>query len=64
MCLLSAFFITGLSAKAQQVVTQHNDLKRTGWNAGEKQLTQANVSRGDFGKIFTRAVDDQIYCQP
>ena len=49
---------------AQNVITQHNDLKRTGWNAAETQLTQANVSNGSFGKIFTRSVDDQIYCQP
>ena len=46
------------------MVTQHNDLKRTGWNPAETQLTQANVSGGSFGKIFTRVVDDQIYCQP
>jgi hypothetical protein len=56
--------ISILPLKAQQVVTQHNDLKRTGWNSAEKQLTQANVSGGSFGKIFTRTVDDQIYCQP
>src|SRR5450631_308364 len=56
--------ISILPLKAQQVVTQHNDLKRTGWNSAEKQLTQANVSGGNFGKIFTRTVDDQIYCQP
>jgi hypothetical protein len=30
----------------------------------EIHLTQANVGGGGFGKIFTRAVDDQIYCQP
>src|SRR5664279_3238469 len=55
---------SSLSLQAQQVVTQHNDLKRTGWNPAESLLTQANVSGGSFGKIFTRAVDDQIYCQP
>jgi len=58
------FLISILPLKAQQVVTQHNDLKRTGWNSAEKQLTQANVSGGSFGKIFSRVVDDQIYCQP
>jgi len=51
-------------APAQNVVTQHNDLKRTGWDANETNLTQANVSGGQFGKIFSRSVDDQIYCQP
>jgi hypothetical protein len=53
-----------LPAMGQNVVTQHNDLKRTGWNPGETQLTQANVSGGTFGRIFSRAVDEQIYCQP
>ncbi len=49
---------------AQSVLTQHNDVMRTGWDAGETILTQANVSGGTFGKIFQINVDDQIYCQP
>jgi hypothetical protein len=61
---LACLLITVLPVAGQQVVTQHNDLKRTGWNPAETQLTQANVSGGTFGKIFTRFVDDQIYCQP
>ncbi len=61
---LALLLFSTLTLNAQQVVTQHNDLKRTGWNAAEIHLTQANVSGGSFGKIFTRAVDDQIYCQP
>ncbi len=63
--LFLAFFLSlFFSSEAQHVTTQHNDLKRTGWNAGETQLTQANVSGGSFGKLFIRAVDEQIYCQP
>ena len=42
----------------------HNDLKRTGWNQHETILTTDNVSNGNFGKIFSRTVDDQIYAQP
>ena len=61
---LGFLLFSALTLRAQQVVTQHNDLKRTGWNAAEIQLTQANVAGGSFGKIFTRAVDDEIYCQP
>ena len=45
------------------VLTQHNNLKRTGWNSNETQLTQAAVT-SNFGKLFTRTVDDQIYTQP
>lgn len=57
-------FLYFIPVRAQNVITQHNDLKRTGWNQGETQLTQANVAGGNFGKIFSRDVDDQIYCQP
>src|SRR5450631_3454215 len=52
------------SVDAQSVLMQHNDLKRTGWDAGEATLTQANVSGGTFGKLFQVNVDDQIYSQP
>lgn len=46
------------------VVTQHNDNSRTGANLGEKILTTANVNIAQFGKLFTRAVDAEIYAQP
>ncbi len=58
--LMMSFYIVG----AQNVIMQHNDLKRTGWDAGENTLTQANVSGGTFGKLFQITVDDQIYSQP
>jgi hypothetical protein len=58
--LLMSFF----SASGQNVLMQHNDLKRTGWDAGETILTQSNVSGGTFGKIFQVTVDDQTYSQP
>src|SRR4051794_30670460 len=52
-------------ANAQvNVLTQHNDLKRTGWMNKENQLTTTNVNKTSFGKLFTRTVDDQIYAQP
>lgn len=46
------------------VLTQHNNLQRTGWNSREAILNQANVSGGNFGLVFKRTVDDQIYAQP
>ena len=58
--LAIAFFNAG----AQNVLTHHNDNKRTGWDQGETTLTQANVSGGTFGKLYQYNIDGQVYCQP
>jgi len=58
-----AFFT--ISANAQvDVLTQHNDLNRTGWNNQETQLNSKNVKTGSFGKLFTDALDDKVFAQP
>jgi len=46
------------------VLMQHNDLERTGWNPAESILNQDNVAVDSFGMVFSRQVDDQIYAQP
>ena len=46
------------------VLTQHNDLARTGANLNESLLSTSNVNAKQFGLLFTREVDDQIYAQP
>jgi hypothetical protein len=46
------------------VLTQHNDLARTGANLQETLLNTANVNSNRFGLLATREVDDQIYAQP
>jgi hypothetical protein len=46
------------------VLTFHNDNLTSGLNAGEVQLTPANVTVGSFGKLFATALDGQVYGQP
>jgi outer membrane protein assembly factor BamB len=46
------------------IYTYHGDNMRTGWNSHETVLTQANVSTRQFGHLWERAVDGQIYAQP
>jgi hypothetical protein len=46
------------------VLTQHNNDQRTGANLNEVVLTPSNVSTRQFGMLFRRVVDDQIYGQP
>jgi hypothetical protein len=51
-------------AQAVSVLMQHNDTGRTGSNLRELALNTSNVNVNQFGKLFTRAVDGQIYAQP
>ena len=63
--LLLLFTVSALSGFSQvSVLTQHNNLYRTGWNNKEIILNTKNVNRRTFGAMFSRTVDDQIYAQP
>ncbi|HEY4677189.1 MAG TPA: hypothetical protein VIJ01_08515, partial [Candidatus Angelobacter sp.] len=44
--------------------TYHADKFRSGVNLQEFALTKSTVKSTTFGKVFTRAVDGQIYAQP
>ena len=46
------------------VLTQHNDLARTGAAAHEDILTPANVSSGQFGFLGSVPLEGKIYAQP
>ena len=60
----SAELVAQPNPQSVSVLTQHNENTRSGWNASETVLTTANVEPRKFGKVFSLAVDDQVYAQP
>src|ERR1700722_19832295 len=64
--LVAALILSTALATAAQisVLTQHNDIGRTGQNMNETILNTSNVNVAHFAKLFSLPVAGQIYAQP
>src|SRR5450631_1299360 len=53
-----------ISQNHTNVLTNRNDMVRTGQNLTETVLTSSNVKSSSFGKLFSVAVDGKVDAQP
>lgn len=56
--------ISKASTAKINVITYHNDTRRTGWNSSETTLTPSAVSGSSFGLLKQVTLDDQVDAQP
>src|SRR5689334_19784600 len=65
ICFVAVLCCRGyVPALASDVLTQHNDVGRTGAVLDETQLNTTNVKVGKFGKLWRLYADGQIVAQP
>ena len=62
--LLAGLLFFSLPFPAADLITQHNDISRTGANLLETTLSPAVLRSGRFGRIASLCVNGQIYAQP
>ncbi|MGH9445875.1 MAG: pyrrolo-quinoline quinone [Terriglobia bacterium] len=62
--LLFLFFPGGRVARAQDVLTYHDNNARTGEYLHETLLSPANVNKDSFGKLFVIPVDGKVDAEP
>src|SRR6266481_1302207 len=63
-CFSAGERTAGAASGPVAVLTSYIDSSRTGANLTETILTTNNVNTNQFGLLYTRPVDDQIYAQP
>lgn len=61
---VTAIALFGVGHCQTDVLTQHNDKYRTGWNPTETVLTHQAVQGGGFRRLYSLPVNGQIYAQP
>ncbi len=69
LIILAVLVVGGHAASARaggqaNVLTQHNDVARSGVTFGEEILSPSTVAGGAFGKVGTLPVDGRVYAQP
>jgi LGFP repeat/HYDIN/CFA65/VesB-like, Ig-like domain/Abnormal spindle-like microcephaly-assoc'd, ASPM-SPD-2-Hydin/PQQ-like domain len=65
--LTTSLAFAGLSVSGMasaDVGTIAHDSLRTGWDNNETALSPSSVASSNFGKLFSAAVDGQVYAQP
>src|SRR5882762_1640434 len=63
--ILAGSLLSAQPVRAQvSILTYHNDNARLGQNPNETLLNPANVTPATFGKLFSCAVDGEVYAQP